>query len=234
MRRWWRRWRGGSRGGWDRRGGVYLVERLCYSEHRRFILKRGIGRAGREGDCNAMDGQSLPVTPETGTRDENGEGPVSPQLGSPMDSSNAPTRPALRYYGGKWLIAPWIIPFFPEHRAYLEPCVGGASVFARKRPCEVEILNDANGRLVNFFRQLRDNTAELRRRIELTPWAEDEYALCKAPAEEPVEDARRLYVASWQSVHGVGSDRSGWRWICLLYTSPSPRDRTRSRMPSSA
>src|SRR5664280_2795642 len=36
---------------------------------------------------------------------------------------------------------------------------------------------------------------------------------------------------------------TGWRWvfmvnvpigICLLYTSPSPRDRTRSRMPSSA
>ena len=23
-------------------------------------------------------------------------------------------------------------------------------------------------------------------------------------------------------------------WACLLYTSPSPRDRTRSRMPSSA
>ena len=26
----------------------------------------------------------------------------------------------------------------------------------------------------------------------------------------------------------------GAAWICLLYTSPSPRDRTRSRMPSSA
>ena len=26
----------------------------------------------------------------------------------------------------------------------------------------------------------------------------------------------------------------GEGWICLLYTSPSPRDRTRSRMPSSA
>ena len=25
-----------------------------------------------------------------------------------------------------------------------------------------------------------------------------------------------------------------YRWNCLLYTSPSPRDRTRSRMPSSA
>jgi len=28
--------------------------------------------------------------------------------------------------------------------------------------------------------------------------------------------------------------RSDWKYICLLYTSPSPRDRTRSRMPSSA
>ena len=27
---------------------------------------------------------------------------------------------------------------------------------------------------------------------------------------------------------------NGYRFICLLYTSPSPRDRTRSRMPSSA
>ena len=25
-----------------------------------------------------------------------------------------------------------------------------------------------------------------------------------------------------------------WEYTCLLYTSPSPRDRTRSRMPSSA
>ena len=29
-------------------------------------------------------------------------------------------------------------------------------------------------------------------------------------------------------------DRSSLRSTCLLYTSPSPRDRTRSRMPSSA
>ena len=29
-------------------------------------------------------------------------------------------------------------------------------------------------------------------------------------------------------------DRTLLQWHCLLYTSPSPRDRTRSRMPSSA
>ena len=32
---------------------------------------------------------------------------------------------------------------------------------------------------------------------------------------------------------GVDQTR-GWFYTCLLYTSPSPRDRTRSRMPSSA
>ena len=29
-------------------------------------------------------------------------------------------------------------------------------------------------------------------------------------------------------------EKTGLGMICLLYTSPSPRDRTRSRMPSSA
>ena len=37
----------------------------------------------------------------------------------------------------------------------------------------------------------------------------------------------------WHS-HGWYYNNSEKRWICLLYTSPSPRDRTRSRMPSSA
>ena len=31
-----------------------------------------------------------------------------------------------------------------------------------------------------------------------------------------------------------GAASSQRHWHCLLYTSPSPRDRTRSRMPSSA
>ena len=34
--------------------------------------------------------------------------------------------------------------------------------------------------------------------------------------------------------HIAGSDAAGIVWACLLYTSPSPRDRQKSRMPSSA
>ena len=36
-------------------------------------------------------------------------------------------------------------------------------------------------------------------------------------------------------IMGLATDMSGIQYrTCLLYTSPSPRDRTRSRMPSSA
>ena len=41
------------------------------------------------------------------------------------------------------------------------------------------------------------------------------------------EDGERKIAKIWWSVNAISKN-------CLLYTSPSPRDRTRSRMPSSA
>ena len=40
------------------------------------------------------------------------------------------------------------------------------------------------------------------------------------------------FTANVQAFHAI--DGSGYRFICLLYTSPSPRDLSTSRMPSSA
>ena len=40
-------------------------------------------------------------------------------------------------------------------------------------------------------------------------------------------------LAEWQKIR-IANGSEGWLRNCLLYTSPSPRDRTRSRMPSSA
>ena len=57
------------------------------------------------------------------------------------------------------------------------------------------------------------------------------------PAElEGTEDDLALAMETWLGMHGpvIFNVWQSLYFGCLLYTSPSPRDRTRSRMPSSA
>jgi DNA adenine methylase len=114
------------------------------------------------------------------------------------ESSDMP-RPALRWFGGKWKLAPWIIAHFPRHRVYVEPYGGGASVLLRKQQSEHEVYNDLDTDIVNLFRVLRDpgQAARLVQQLELTPFARDEFELAYQFAEDPVERARRLLVRSY-------------------------------------
>ena len=117
-------------------------------------------------------------------------------------------RPALRWHGGKWLLAPWILAHFPKHRIYVEPFGGAASVLIRKRRSYSEVYNDLDSEVVTLFRVLRDpsSSTELRRRLELTPFARDEFRLAYLVDDCPIETARRLVIRSFM---GFGSD--GWR-----------------------
>lgn len=115
---------------------------------------------------------------------------------------DAPKRPALRYYGGKFNLAPWIISYFPEHTNYVEPCGGGASVLLQKPRAELETYNDLHGDVVNFFRVLRDNPDELVSKIRLSPWAREEYRLSMQPCDNDMERARRFFMGNMLSISG--------------------------------
>jgi len=124
-------------------------------------------------------------------------------------SATAPARPAVRYYGGKWRIAPWIVEHLPySHECYCEPFGGAASVLLRKPRSPLEVYNDLNGAVVNFFRVLRERPEKLIRAISLTPWARAEYELAQESSGDPVEEARRFYVSAWM---GFGGGRAKWR-----------------------
>lgn len=133
-----------------------------------------------------------------------------------MKEMTVPTRPALRYYGGKWKIADWIISFFPDHRCYVEPFGGAASVLLRKKPSRIEVYNDASDEIVNLFRVLRDNdqAAELRRLLDLTPWSRSEWLACYELSSDPVEQARRTVVLASMSHNpskALTRKSNGWR-----------------------
>ena len=70
-----------------------------------------------------------------------------------MSASTSP----IPYTGNKSCIVKTILDVMPQHDTYIEPCMGSAEVFFRKKPANLEILNDYNGDLVNLFRALQDN-----------------------------------------------------------------------------
>ena len=141
---------------------------------------------------------------------------------------SAPTRPALRYHGGKWRLAPWIIGHFPAHRCYVEPYGGGASVLLRKPTSDVEVYNDLDEDVNTFFRVLRSPTASdaLARALRLTPFSRVEFEDAHAPTEDPVERARRLVVRSFM---GFGS--SVWNGHATGFRDYT-KDHVRRRYPA--
>lgn len=67
----------------------------------------------------------------------------------------------LSYYGGKQTLAKIILGLIPPHRLYCEPFLGGAAVFFAKEPAKVEVINDTNGELVNFYRVVKTSVRRL-------------------------------------------------------------------------
>lgn len=124
------------------------------------------------------------------------------------------TRPVLRYHGGKWRLADWILGHLPPHHCYVEPFGGAASVLMKKPPSAVEVYNDLDASVVNLFRILRDPMMahQLRRLVELTPYSRLEFEQAWEPTTDPIEEARRLIVRTAQSIGAKRrASRNGWR-----------------------
>lgn len=124
---------------------------------------------------------------------------------------NAPARPILRWHGGKWRLAPWIISHMPAHRVYVEPFGGAASVLMRKPRTNLEVWNDLDGELVALFRLLRERPNDLARLVEATPFSRVEFDLAQSgePCEDDLERVRRLLIRSHMGFSSCGATLRG-------------------------
>src|SRR5579871_3496271 len=77
-------------------------------------------------------------------------------------------RPPLTYYGGKQRLAGEIVSRIPAHTLYASVFAGGAAEFFAKPPSEVEILNDTNKELMNFYQVCKTRFIELETMIRIS------------------------------------------------------------------
>lgn len=120
------------------------------------------------------------------------------------------SRPLLRWHGGKWMLAPWVIEHFPPHRVYVEPFGGAASVLLRKPRSYGEVYNDLDDDAVNLFRVLRDpeQSARLEEQLRLTPFARREHQAAYVASDDPVERARQLVILALMGFGSNGHNRA--------------------------
>lgn len=142
-------------------------------------------------------------------------------------------RTPLTYYGGKQRIAPQILELLPDGPVYVEAFAGGLAVLFARARAQREIINDLDGRVVAFWRAVRDHAEQLADVAAATPYSRDEWEFCRANpiGDTVVETARRLLVTvdhsyarsagSWSSP-ALLQDRRG-RWQPGTWENMPPR-----------
>lgn len=79
----------------------------------------------------------------------------------------------ITYYGGKQRLCQKIINMIPHHHLYCEPFVGGGAVFFAKAPSVVEVINDTNGELINFYKVVKADFVSLEKEIRISLHSRD-------------------------------------------------------------
>lgn len=74
----------------------------------------------------------------------------------------------LSYYGGKQNLVSTILPLIPLHETYTESFVGGGAVFWSKPLSKVEIINDYNRELINFYECVKNDFVELEKMVRIS------------------------------------------------------------------
>lgn len=118
----------------------------------------------------------------------------------------------LQRYGGKGLNAPRIVPHFARAANYAEACLGAGGIFFRvpEGTYARAAVNDLDASLVGFFRALRDQPDELARLCSLTPYSRSEFVAALDRSDDPLEEARRVWVRGRQGFGGKANTEGDW------------------------
>lgn len=141
---------------------------------------------------------SVPVVRAVGSNLKKSLAMKSEKIEAPLESLDFVKTP-ITYYGGKQRLVSLILSLIPDHKLYCEPFVGGAAVFFAKEPSEMEVINDLNGEVVNFYRVCYSDFKKLEKLVQSTPHSrqvhrETQKVLKNASSYDPLKRAWAFWV----------------------------------------
>lgn len=118
----------------------------------------------------------------------------------------------LQRYGGKGNNAPRIVPHFARAANYAEACLGAGGIFFRvpEGTYARAAVNDLDASIATFFRVLRDQPDELVRQCSLTPYSRSEFVVALDRSDDPMEEARRVWIRGRQGFSGKANCSGDW------------------------
>lgn len=124
------------------------------------------------------------------------------------------------YYGSKLRVAARVLADLPPHNAWVEAFCGSAALTLAKTPAPIEIINDVDGEIVNFFRQLRAHWRAMKRQLLLTPYSREEflYARNREKGITDIERARRFFITAMMAINGSFGKKAGGFSFSNSYT----------------
>jgi DNA adenine methylase len=121
----------------------------------------------------------------------------------------------ITYYGGKQNMITVILPLIPAHKIYCEPFFGGGAIFFAKEPAQVEVINDTNSEVVNFYRMIKNDFTALEKEIRISLHSRDLHRQARVVYQNPdmfseIKRAWAFWVLANQSF--MSSLGDGWAY----------------------
>lgn len=132
-----------------------------------------------------------------------------------MKENSIKIKTPISYYGGKQNLVNVLLRMIPEHKIYCEPFFGGGALFFRKQPSYLEVINDINDNLINFYEQCQSNFEKLAAEIDSSLCSESLHRWARKVYEGELQvTAVKKALATWLVFNEsfMCSARSGWRW----------------------
>lgn len=114
-------------------------------------------------------------------------------------------RPVVGWAGGKQKLLKHLLPLVPEHTLYVEVFGGGLALFLAKPPSYVEVINDINGDLVKFYRNVKSHRDAILDELDLVLNSRREFEdYCSQPGLTEIQRAARWFIRNKLSFAGHG------------------------------